>query len=139
MNKEDQKKRKSAYQQSPLPMGVFLIRNILTDKVFVAAGLNLHGIINRHRFQLIGGSHPNNSLQEDWTRLGIQNFAFEILEEFSPPDDAQIDKPKELAFMEKLWLEKLQPFDERGYNERPLGREEKLKRIAANSLASSDG
>lgn len=120
-------------------MGVFLIRNIINDKVFVSAGRNLQGIINRHRFQLIAGSHPNRSLQTDWSQLGSHNFAFEILEEFIPPDDKHIDEAKELAFMEKLWLEKLEPFDERGYNERKLSREEKLRRIAANRLISGDG
>ena len=134
MKKEDRKKLKKNYQQSNVPMGVFLIRNIVNDKVFVAAGLNLQGIINRHRFQLIAGSHPNKSLQTDWSKLGSQNFAFEILEEFRPPDGDKIDEAKELAFMEKLWLEKLQPFAERGYNEPKLSREEKLRRIAANRL-----
>lgn len=139
MKKEDRKELKKKYQESPRPMGVFLIRNIVNDKVFVAAGLNLQGIINRHRFQLIAGSHPNKSLQADWSRLGSQNFAFEILEEFSPPDDNHFDEAKELAFMETLWLEKLQPFAERGYNERKLSREEKLSRIASTTSANSDG
>jgi hypothetical protein len=34
--------------------------------------------------------------------------------------------------METMWLEKLKPFRDRGYNERKLNREEKLRRIAAN-------
>lgn len=135
MNKEDRKKLKKSYQQRNVPMGVFVIRNVVTDKVFVAAGLNLHGIINRHRFQLIAGSHPNRALQADWSQLGSRNFAFEILEEVSPPDDNQIDEAKELSFMEKLWLEKLQPYAERGYNERKLSREEKLRRISASRLS----
>ena len=139
MNKQDRKELKKNYQHSKVPMGVFLIRNTLNDKVFVAAGRNLQGIINRHRFQLIAGSHPNKSLQTDWSQLGSQNFAFEILEEFIPPDDNQLDEAKELAFMEKLWREKLQPFAERGYNEPKLSREEKLRRIAANRLANADG
>jgi len=134
MKKEDRKNLKKKYQESHPPMGVFLIRNIVNDKVFVAAGRNLQGIINRHRFQLIAGSHPNKSLQTDWSKLGIQSFAFEILEEFSPPDDSRFDEAKELAFMETLWLEKLKPYAERGYNERKLNREEKLRRIAANRL-----
>ena len=132
MNKEDRKKLKKNYQQTNVPMGVFLIRNIVSDKVFVAAGRNLHGVINRHKFELTAGVHPNKALQEDWSQLGIQNFAFEILEEFIPPDDDRIDVAKELAFMETIWLEKLQPYAERGYNEPKLSREEKLKRIAAN-------
>jgi hypothetical protein len=133
MNKEDRKKLNKNYQQLNVPMGVFLIRNVVADKVFVASGLNLHGIINRHRFQLIAGVHPNKALQADWSQLGSQNFAFEILEEFTPPDDNQIDEVKELAFIEDLWLEKLQPYYERGYNERKLSREEKLRRIAAKT------
>ncbi|MCM3902166.1 MAG: GIY-YIG nuclease family protein [Pyrinomonadaceae bacterium] len=137
MNKEDQKKLKKEYQHTPLPMGVFLIRNVVTDKVFVAAGRNLQGVINRHRFQLIAGSHPNKSLQSDWSQLGSQNFAFEILEEFIPPDAYQIDEASELAFMEEMWLEKLQPYAERGYNERKLSREEKLSRISASRLSES--
>jgi hypothetical protein len=32
--------------------------------------------------------------------------------------------------MEKMWLEKLEPYGERGYNEKKLTREERLKRIA---------
>jgi hypothetical protein len=134
MNKEDRKKLKKNYQQLNVAMGVFLIRNVVADKVFVASGLNLHGIINRHRFQLIAGVHPSKTLQADWSQLGSQNFVFEILEEFTPPDDDTLDEAKELAFMEELWLEKLQPYDARGYNERKLTREEKLKRIAAKRL-----
>lgn len=135
MNKEDRKNVKKKYQAIDPPMGVFLIRNTVSDKVFVAAGRNLQGIINRHRFQLIAGSHPNKSLQTDWSQLGSQNFAFEILEEFIPPHDSDMDEEKELAFMEMLWLEKLQPFGERGYNEPKLSREEKLREISANNLS----
>lgn len=137
VSKEDQRKLKREYQHTPLRMGVFLIRNVVTDKVFVAAGLNLQGVINRHRFQLIAGSHPNKTLQADWSELGSRNFAFEILEEFTPLDNNQVDEASELALMEKMWLEKLQPYAERGYNERKLSREERLRRIAANRLGET--
>ena len=58
MKKEDRTQLKKKYQQSNVPMGVFLIRNIVNDKVFLAAGLDLQGIINRHKFQLTTGSQP---------------------------------------------------------------------------------
>jgi hypothetical protein len=32
--------------------------------------------------------------------------------------------------MEEMWLEKLEPYGERGYNERKLSREERMKRIS---------
>lgn len=79
-------------------------------------------------------SYANKSLQADWNRLGPESFAVEILEQLIPPNDHRFDQGKELAFMKKLLLEKLQPFAEGGYNEPKLSKQEKLRRIAANRL-----
>lgn len=129
---KDKKLLKNEYKQTSRPMGVFLIRNMVTDKVFVGVSLDLNGIINRHKFQLKMGVHPNARLQADWNNLGSDKFAFEILDEINPRENSHVDYREELAFLEKLWLEKLQPYDERGYNEKKLSREERLRRIAAN-------
>ena len=130
--KPDKKQLKKDYQQTPRAIGVFLIRNNLNDKVFLAAGLDLRGLINRHKFQLTNGSHPNKQLQADWNEFGSNNFAFEIVDELSPRAGAEVDYRAEVAFLEDLWLEKLKPFGERGYNLPKLSREEKLRRIATN-------
>jgi hypothetical protein len=127
----DKKQLKRDYKQTPLPMGVFLIRNNLNDKVFLGTSLNLPGIINRHRSALKLGLHANKALQADWNELGSTNFAFEIVDELSPRAGADIDYRKELTSLEDLWLERLQPFGERGYNEPKISREERLRRIAA--------
>ena len=127
---EDRKQLKKDYQQKPRPMGVFLIRNNLTDKVFLAVGLDLNGLINRHRFQLQNGSHANKTLQADWNELGSANFAFEIVDQLTPRHEAGVEYRRELSSLEDLWLEKLQPFGERGYNEPKLTRAERLQRIA---------
>ncbi len=126
--KVNKKQLKKNYQQTPRAMGVFLIRNNLNDKVFLAAGVNLRGLINRHKFQLTHGSHPNKHLQADWNEFGADSFAFEIVDELRP--GAEADPRAEIVFLEKLWLEKLQPFGERGYNEPKLSRAERLRRIA---------
>ena len=128
---EDKKRLKKDYQQTPRAIGVFLIRNNLNDKVFLAAGIDLRGLINRHKFQLKNGSHPNKQLQADWNGSGSNNFAFEIVDELSPRAGDEIDYRAEVAFLEQLWLEKLKPFGERGYNLPELSREEKLRRMAA--------
>jgi hypothetical protein len=112
-------------------MGVFLIRNMVNEKVFVGVGLDLLGIINSHKFQLKMGVHRNKRLQSDWNKLGGESFAFEILDQLEPREDAGDDGRQDLAFLEELWLEKLQPFGERGYNKQKLTREERLRRIAA--------
>src|SRR2546430_8887144 len=129
---QDKKQLKKNYQQSPRPMGVFLIRNNLYDKVFLGSGLDVHGTMNRHKFQLKTGIHPNKSLQADWNQLGRNGFAFEIVDELTPREGNEIAYRKELAFLEKLWLEKLQPFGERGYNIPKLSRSDMLRRIAQN-------
>jgi hypothetical protein len=134
--KEDKKQLKKTYQQSPRPMGVFLIRNNLSDRVFLATGLNLHGTINRHKFQLQSGTHANKSLQGDWNQFGGNNFAFEIVDELMPSEDVELDYRKELSFLEDLWLEKLQPFGERGYNLPKLSKAEMLRRITQNGMSS---
>ena len=134
---KSKKQLKQEYKQNHRPMGVFLIRNLVNDRVFVGVSLDLPGIINRHKFQLTMGKHPNARLQTDWNEHGSEKFSFEIFDELSPREDAQFNYREELEFLENLWLEKLQPYDERGYNERKLSREERLRRIAANRSSES--
>ena len=135
---KNKKRLKQEYKQNPRPMGVFLIRNMVNDKVLVDVGLDLAGIINRHKFQLTMGIHQNPRLQTEWNEFGSRSFAFEILDQLPPREDPDFNYREELAFMEKLWLERLQPFGDRGYNERKPGKEEMLRRIAAARLRDSE-
>ena len=59
-------------------------------------------------------------------------FVFEVLEEIVPRDDPNYNYAADLEFLEGVWIEKLQPYDDRGYNERKRSREERLRLIAAN-------
>jgi hypothetical protein len=113
-------------------MGVFQIRNTVNQKVLVDSSLNIPGKINRITFQLTAGSHPSKSLQSDWNELGNYAFEFETLEDVLPRSDANYDYAADLETLEDLWLEKLEPYGDRGYNERKKTREERLQMIAAN-------
>jgi hypothetical protein len=135
--KPDKKQLKQNYLETPRPMGVFLIRNNLNDKVFLSVSLDLPGIINRHKFALRARVHANKALQADWNELGSENFAFEIVDELTPRPGQAVDYRAELESLENLWLERLQPFGERGYNLPKLSRAERLRRIAAKR--SDDG
>jgi hypothetical protein len=110
------------YKSASRPLGVFLIRNNKTDRVFLGSGIDLRGTINRHRFQLSTGSHPNRELQADWNQLGANNFAFEIIEELQPRNETSFDSKSELEFMKKMWLDKLKPYGDRGYNKPKVNR-----------------
>ncbi len=113
----DKKLLKQEYKQSRRPMGIYQIRNIINDKIFLGASLNLPGILNRHKFQLELGNHRNKILQKEWNELGSKSFVFEILDELEPKKDPDYDYQEDLAFLEQYWLDKLKPFGDRGYNE----------------------
>ena len=135
MNSE-QKALKKEYQQGHTPMGVFQIRNMVNEKMFVGSALNLPGIFNRHKVELRMGSHKNKKLQAEWNEFGADKFAFEILDELTPVSDPQHDYREDLTQLEDMWLEKLQPYSERGYNEPKKTTEQRLRMIAENRLAA---
>lgn len=113
-------------------MGVFQIRNTANDKVFVDSSTNVPGKINRHQFSLKAGSHQSRSLQADWNEFGEAAFEFETLEPVEPRSDEKYDYAADLEVLEDLWLEKLAPYGEKGYNEKKMTREERLRMISAN-------
>ena len=126
----DKRAAKLEYKASRKPMGIFVIRNLVNDKIFVGSTLNLPAIFNRIRFQLYAGSHPIKSLESDWKQLGSAKFEFEVLEELLPREDPNYDYAADLEFLEDLWLEKLRPYDDKGYNNRKMSREERLRMIS---------
>jgi hypothetical protein len=129
-DKKTQLKRE--YKLNHRPMGVYQIRNIANEKVFIGAAIDLPGVFNRHKFQLKMGKHPNAALQAEWNEFGAEGFAFEILDELTPREGR--DHKEELAFLEELWLEKSLPYGDRGYNQKKKGREEMLRLIAQNRV-----
>jgi group I intron endonuclease len=104
------------YKERVKPAGVYEVKNTVNGKALLGSSLNLEGPLNRHKFMLKIGSHPNKALQKDWDELGPEKFVFEILEEVKVKDDPNFNLKDELTLLEQIWLEQLQPFGERGYN-----------------------
>ena len=133
----DKKKKelKREYQQNHPPMGIYQIRNTVNDKVLIGIALNLPGVLNSSKFQLDAGAHPNKTLQSEWREFGSESFVFEILDELSATEGPGHDYRADLEFLEEFWLEKSQPYGDRGYNERKKGTDERLRMIAENRLS----
>ena len=111
---------KQAYKEKPPPMGVYAVRNRANGKVLVGSSLNLQGMLNRIRFELATGIHRTYpALQEDWNRHGADSFAFEVLDVLPPQEEPGTDPKEELRVLESLWLERLRPYGEAGYNASP--------------------
>jgi len=106
------------YKQTVQPMGIFQIRNTITGKLFLGSAKDLRGIINSNRFQLKNGLHRNKELQKDFDEAGEKSFVFEIVDYLQPAEDMKCDYTAELKMLEEMWLEKLKPYEQRGYNTR---------------------
>ena len=117
LNKKELKKK---YKQTLTPMGIFQIKNLVNGKVFIECGKNLPGNLNSSKFQLKMGSHMNQELQKDYNQLGEEKFSFEIIDRLEPKEDLSYNYSEDLKVLEEMWLEKIQPYDERGYHKRKV-------------------
>jgi group I intron endonuclease len=106
------------YKQSIKAMGIYQIRNLINGKIFLGSSKDLKGILNRNKFQLKNNLHINKAMQRDFNEIGEANFSFEILEHLKPKEGMEGDYTRELKRLENMWSEKLQPFNENGYNKK---------------------
>ena len=116
MNGEKRAEVKTAYKQAHQQVGVYQIRNTVNGKIFIGSSVNLPSRLNRHKFELTLGSDQNIKLQDDCKKTGIDKFSFDILECLDPSDDMNHDYTDDLSALEELWLEKLNPYGDNGYN-----------------------
>jgi group I intron endonuclease len=112
----DKKEIKKAYKQTIQPMGIYQVKNKVNGKIFIGCSKNFKAKFNSIQFQLNNGSYINKTLQDDFIKYGMDNFAFEVLDYLEPKEDPAYDYTNDLIVLEDLWLDKLQPFGEKGYN-----------------------
>ena len=84
------------------PMGVFQIRNLINNKVFIDSSVDMKAKWNRHKAELRFGSHRNKLLQEEWNEYGEDNFVFEVLSELEKKDEPHINYQKELKLLQEM-------------------------------------
>ncbi len=107
---------KREYMERKKPSGIFQVKNTVNGKVLLGSSLNLEGPLNGAKFMLKIGRHVNEALQKEWNEYGADSFVFEILEVVKVSEDPNFNLKDELTLLEEIWIEKLQPFGERGYN-----------------------
>ena len=89
--------------------GIYLIKNILNNKVYVGSALNITKRWLGHKAELKEGKHHSCLLQRAWDKYGEQSFKFEILEEVS--------NPQHLLAYEQVYLDYYKSYEvDRGYN-----------------------
>ena len=115
----DRKAQIIKYKENPPPMGVYRIKNKENGKSLVGSSVNLPSILNRSKAELKMGSDRNIVLQNEWRQFGPEMFEFEELELLEPSDDPAYNPAEDLQVLEDLWIEKLSPFGNNGYNKLP--------------------
>ncbi|MCM3627043.1 GIY-YIG nuclease family protein [Paenibacillus glycanilyticus] len=124
---EKQRKRElgTAYAQSFRRMGIYQIKNVENGKILVLGTMDLEGAKNRLAFMQQTNMNTVFELQQDWNKYGGSSFAYEELDTIKPREEHLNDRSElkkyqaEVDALLELWLEKLQPYDEAGYNRRP--------------------
>ena len=97
-------------------MGIYKIENLVNGKILIGSSKNLPGKENSYRFQLRQGSHMNRELQRDYSLYGEEKFLFSVVDYLEPKDGPEHDYTGDLATLEEMWMEKLQPYGDKGYN-----------------------
>ena len=87
--------------------GVYKITNMVNGKFYIGSSNNIYNRWCQHKNSLNEGTHGNTHLQNAWNKYEEQNFKFEIIEECAP--EMQFER-------EQFYLNKLNPFDDNGYN-----------------------
>jgi len=114
--KTDRAAIKRICKQSAPDMGIYQIRNRSNGRIYVGSSQNLEGTRNSRLFQLrMGRIVFSRELQKDLTHYGADSFEFSVLAVLGKPEPGDSIE-RLLSALELQWLEKLQPFGERGYN-----------------------
>jgi GIY-YIG catalytic domain len=112
----DKKELKKKYKQTLPPMGIYQIKNLVNGKILIGHTKNLNAKFNSYKFQLNANLHSNKYLQEEYNMFGEEKFTIEVLDRLEPKEDLSINYENDLITLEELWLEKLKPYNEKGYN-----------------------
>lgn len=105
--------KKRLYSGYKAKSGVYIITNLANGKIYIGSAANsLAQRLHNHKYKLSKNKHENEHLQRAVNKYGIENFTFEILEEY----------PKEFVVsMEQWWINMLDSCNrERGYNKKPV-------------------
>ena len=102
-------------EETTIEAGVYQIKNTKNQRIFIGSTKNLK-TLNGVKFSLETGTSYNKELQEEWNQFGKDAFTIEVLEILKKQDEPYFNEKEALAELENKWLEKLQPYGERGYN-----------------------
>jgi group I intron endonuclease len=110
-------------------VGIYAIRNILDNKVYVGKSINITKRFNRHKRSLLLNTQQNKHLQAAWNKYGEKAFVFEIIE---------LCTEAELNSREIYWITRIDSLNPiYGYNKKSGGEGGKLTHDALLRMIKS--
>ena len=90
-------------------MGVYQIKNIINNKIYIGSTENINIRFNKHLSDLRNSKHHSIHLQRAWNKYGERNFKFNVLK--------ILENKEELLKIEQIYLDTLKSWDTSiGYN-----------------------
>lgn len=88
---------------------IYGIRHITSGRIYVGSAVRTNARWRQHRSQLQRGTHHSRHMQAAWSKYGVDEFEFVVLEIVPNPDD--------LLVRENEWISSLMAADHRyGFN-----------------------
>lgn len=87
--------------------GIYCIKNINNNKVYIGSAIDLDSRIRGHRHYLNKGKHANRHLQASWNKHGEASFSFIVIE--------RVHK-SQLLEREQYWIDFYDAANGGGYN-----------------------
>jgi group I intron endonuclease len=66
--------------------GIYIIRNLVNDKIYVGSSVNIKKRFNQHKNSLRKNKHHNKYLQKSWNKYKEESFEFIVIERHSYPE-----------------------------------------------------
>jgi group I intron endonuclease len=107
---------KRNYKQTLTPMGIYQLKNLANGKILIGSSKNLPARKNRFEMELSIENFSDQGLLNDVRKFGKDKFVFEVLDYLEPKEDPLYNYTEDLKTLEEMWIEKLQPFNAKGYN-----------------------
>jgi len=73
-------------------IGIYCIRNIINNKVYIGQSVDIKRRWRGHRYDLNSNKHPNVHLQYAWNKYGKESFEFKVIHECSEDELDELEK-----------------------------------------------
>lgn len=107
MRAEDRKAAVAAYKERKVEAGIYAVRCVPSEEVWVGSAPDLSTIQNRLWFELRQGKHSQPSLQQAWDAYGSDAFIFETVDRLTEDQQSGYIRSAAIKQLHLDWIAEL--------------------------------